>query len=350
MVKNAATYHGDTTPMHVLDARVKLVLLLVYSFSLLVVGTWGGLFFFGVLLINAIATARFPWRLALRQLVPLGILLAFAILMQSFATETSASVSASPSMGASVSFNTNTSFFPPDKSLIFPGYPLVPLPVSFGGLSFSPAGCERGVFLALRIVLLVMSSLVFTYTTADFSIARALEDMLHPFRGGRGHAHARDNRREHPKRGNEFGYQGRSKGKQSTSCDAGSNRWQVRNYDVCSNRWQAFSRDAATVASLALRFIPVFMEEFRSIVQAQRARGAHFNRGRIQTRFLAWTTLLIPLFVGLYRHADTVAVAMDARAYGAGPSTRLSDTALTFSDYALVIVVSLFCIGVAVVA
>ena len=174
--------------------------------------------------------------------------------------------------------------------------------------------------------------------------------MLHPFRGGRGHAHARDNRREHPKRGNEFGYQGRSKGKQSTSCDAGSNRWQLRNYDVRSNRWQAFSRDVATVASLALRFIPVFMEESRSIVQAQRARGAHLNHGGIQTRFLAWTTLLIPLFVGLYRHADTVAVAMDARAYGAGSSTRLSDTALTFSDYALVIVVSLFCIGVAVVA
>ena len=64
---------------------------------------------------------------------------------------------------------------------------------------------------------------------------------------------------------------------------------------------------------------------------AQWARGAAFAEGGLWERLRAWQTVLIPLFVGLFRRADSLAVAMDARCYGAPDVVRTSFAPRRFS-------------------
>ena len=81
--------------------------------------------------------------------------------------------------------------------------------------------------------------------------------------------------------------------------------------------------DAAFTLALSLRFIPVIEEEFARIRAAQVARGAESAKSPIR-KARVWACAFEALFVGLFRHADTLASAMDARCYGAAPSrTRL---------------------------
>lgn len=74
--------------------------------------------------------------------------------------------------------------------------------------------------------------------------------------------------------------------------------------------------DVALTLSLALRFIPLTSSEYAQIRQAQRARCAHFDDGALWQRLRAAGNSFIPLFVALFRRADHLAFAMDARCYG----------------------------------
>ena len=73
--------------------------------------------------------------------------------------------------------------------------------------------------------------------------------------------------------------------------------------------------DIAMVLSIALRYIPTIMEEAMTIVRAQTARGAPFADGNLLIRLKAWIPVIIPLLVQLFRRADTLALAMEARCY-----------------------------------
>ena len=75
--------------------------------------------------------------------------------------------------------------------------------------------------------------------------------------------------------------------------------------------------------SIALRFIPTLMDEASKIMKAQTARGADFESGNLIQRAKAMVPLLVPLFVGAFRRADELALAMEARCYrgGAGSNT-----------------------------
>lgn len=75
--------------------------------------------------------------------------------------------------------------------------------------------------------------------------------------------------------------------------------------------------DAAMIATLALRFIPYVIQQTNDIKRAQQARGAHFEAGSVWKKLIAWVHVCIPLFVYLFRQADRMAVAMEARCYGA---------------------------------
>ncbi|MCR2034953.1 energy-coupling factor transporter transmembrane component T family protein [Adlercreutzia mucosicola] len=76
-------------------------------------------------------------------------------------------------------------------------------------------------------------------------------------------------------------------------------------------------RDATTALSIALRFMPVTAEELAAVRRAQAARGATFDSGGLVGRLRAYGGLMVPLFVGLFRRADRLACAMDARCFGA---------------------------------
>lgn len=74
----------------------------------------------------------------------------------------------------------------------------------------------------------------------------------------------------------------------------------------------------AMMMSIALRFIPILIEETDKIMKAQMARGADFEHGGLLQKAKAMVPLLVPLFVSAFRRADDLAMAMEARCYNGG--------------------------------
>lgn len=105
--------------------------------------------------------------------------------------------------------------------------------------------------------------------------------------------------------------------------------------------------DIAFTLSLALRFIPLLFEQLKEIKTAQVSRGARFDTGSIWRRLKTWLVVLIPLFIGFFRQADTVAEAMDARCYGASERTSLNARSMSASAWLLMLVVIIACVLVA---
>ena len=76
--------------------------------------------------------------------------------------------------------------------------------------------------------------------------------------------------------------------------------------------------DIAMMMSIALRFIPILVEETDKIMKAQMARGADFESGNIVRKVKSLIPLLVPLFVSAFRRANDLAMAMEARGYRGG--------------------------------
>ena len=76
--------------------------------------------------------------------------------------------------------------------------------------------------------------------------------------------------------------------------------------------------EISMMMSIALRFIPILMEETDKIMKAQMARGADFESGSIMNRAKSLVPLLVPLFISAFRRANDLAMAMDARCYRGG--------------------------------
>lgn len=76
--------------------------------------------------------------------------------------------------------------------------------------------------------------------------------------------------------------------------------------------------EVAMMMSIALRFIPILIEETDKIMKAQTARGADFDHGNIIQRAKAMVPLLVPLFISAFRRANDLAMAMEARCYRGG--------------------------------
>ena len=76
--------------------------------------------------------------------------------------------------------------------------------------------------------------------------------------------------------------------------------------------------ELSMMMSIALRFIPILLEETDKIMKAQQARGADFETGGVFRRVRAMIPLLVPLFVSAFRRANDLAMAMEARCYHGG--------------------------------
>ena len=75
--------------------------------------------------------------------------------------------------------------------------------------------------------------------------------------------------------------------------------------------------ELALVMSIALRFIPILMNEADRIIMAQKARGADFDSGNLLKRAKAMLPVLIPLLISSFRRAEELGDAMDSRCYNA---------------------------------
>ena len=74
----------------------------------------------------------------------------------------------------------------------------------------------------------------------------------------------------------------------------------------------------AMMMSIALRFIPILLEETDKIMKAQEARGADFDSGNLIQKAKSLVPLLVPLFISAFRRANDLAMAMEARGYRGG--------------------------------
>ena len=93
--------------------------------------------------------------------------------------------------------------------------------------------------------------------------------------------------------------------------------------------------EIAMMMSIALRFIPILLEETDKIMKAQIARGADFENGNLIQKAKNMVPLLVPLFISAFRRANDLAMAMEARCYHGGDDrTQMKPLKYAGRDYA----------------
>ena len=99
------------------------------------------------------------------------------------------------------------------------------------------------------------------------------------------------------------------------------------------------SQEIALIMSLALRFLPTLSKEAESVALAQIARGGNIKYGSIKKRLQAITSLIVPGFASVIRHANTLGLALDSRCYVPGAKrTHLHTEKIRLKDFALLII------------
>ena len=96
------------------------------------------------------------------------------------------------------------------------------------------------------------------------------------------------------------------------------------------------SQEIALIMSLALRFLPTLSKEAESVALAQIARGGNIKDGSIKKRLRAITSLIVPGFASVIRHANTLGLALDSRCYVPGAKrTHLHTEKMRLKDFEL---------------
>ncbi len=174
--------------------------------------------------------------------------------------------------------------------LYTPGTPLV----HWWIFTVTREGVALAGFMLIRILMLVTSTFLLTYTTSPIMLTDALERVMNPLKKIHVPVH-----------------------------------------------------ELAMMMTIALRFIPTLIEETNKIMSAQRARGADFESKNLLARAKALIPLLVPLFVSAFRRADDLAMAMECRCYHGGEGrTRLRVLHLHTRDFYSAVVTLLLCAAV----
>lgn len=153
--------------------------------------------------------------------------------------------------------------------------------VSFWKLKITKEGIKTAVFMACRLAFLIIGSSVMTLTTTPNNLTDGMEKMLNPFK-----------------------------------------KMKVPVHEI------------AMMMSIALRFIPILLEETDKIMKAQIARCADFETGNLIQKAKALVPLLVPLFISAFRRANDLAMAMEARCYRGGDGrTKMKPLIYKKQDY-----------------
>ena len=103
--------------------------------------------------------------------------------------------------------------------------------------------------------------------------------------------------------------------------------------------------------SIALRFIPILLEETDKIMKAQTARGADFDHGNLLQKAKNMVPLLVPLFISAFRRANDLAMAMEARCYRGGDGrTKMKPLKYEKRDFAAYFIMIVYLVLVRLVA
>ena len=148
-------------------------------------------------------------------------------------------------------------------------------------LKITREGIETAVFMSVRILCLIAGTSLLTYTTSPIALTDGIERLLSPLKKIKLPVH-----------------------------------------------------ELAMMMTIALRFIPTLIEETDKIMNAQKARGAQLDTGKMTDRVKALVPVLIPLFISAFRRADELAMAMECRCYRGGTGrTRLKVLRCEKQDY-----------------
>lgn len=152
---------------------------------------------------------------------------------------------------------------------------------SFGFLTVTVEGVKQAVKIGVRLIYLVIGSSVMTLTTTPNQLTDGLERILRPL-----------------------------------------------------NKIKVPVHEISMMMSIALRFIPILMEETDKIMKAQIARGADFESGNLIQKAKSLVPLLVPLFISAFRRADDLAMSMEARCYHGGDNrTQMKPLVYQTRDY-----------------
>ncbi|MDO4502721.1 MAG: energy-coupling factor transporter transmembrane component T [Coriobacteriia bacterium] len=243
-------YYATPSPVHRMDARMKVTLLLAYIVVVLLAANPTALGLCALFTVGFYVCARIPMGVAIRAVLPLSFIVVVTALINLFWTQGGAVL------------------------------------LSLGPVHVSEAGVYQALFMGCRLMLLLFGACLLTLTTTALDVTDAAEDMLRPF-----------------------------------------------------SRFGLPSHELAMMAGIALRFLPQFMTELDHIRNAQASRGAQLVDRSLKERYGAAKSLVIPLFVSVFRHAETLANAMDARCYHGGAGrTRLHVARMGSRDFVAIAV------------
>ncbi len=244
-------YYGTGSVIHKLDPRAKLLFVLMFIISIFVAKDVYAFAFLALVVIASVLISRVPVRLVFKGLKPLVIIILFTSVLNIFLTK-----------GEDLLFT---------KEII----------KDLWTVNIYKEGLINAALLALRIIILLMgTSIYFSYTTTPIELTDGLERGLAPLKKIKVPVH-------------EF----------------------------------------AMMMTIALRFIPTLIDETIKIMNAQKARGADFSTGGLIKRAKALIPIIIPLFVSSFRRAEELATAMECRCYhGGNGRTRMNVLKMKIRD------------------
>lgn len=235
-------YFPGNSPIHRLDPRSKILLTVVFIVSVFLANSPLSFFVLAASVLMLVLSSQISLSVILKGVKPIIYVLLFTALINIFMTRAE-------------------------------GDPLV----DWWIIKIYEEGIVRAIFMALRVVLLIIgTSVLLTYTTSPISLTDGIENLLSP----------------------------------------------LKKIGIPVHIF-------AMMMTIALRFIPTLIEETEKIMNAQKSRGADFSSGSLIKRAKALIPLLIPLFVSSFKRADELAVAMECRCYR-GDKNRTKLVKLTY--------------------
>ncbi len=250
-------YYPSNSVIHRIDPRLKIVLLLITLVFIFIAGNFVSLGIVTLFTVFIVILSGVPVSMYLKNLKIIIPILLFTMLLNLF--------------------------YVSDGNIL----------VEFWIIKITVGGVLRSVFMALRVILLIIASASLTYTTTPNDLTSAIERLLLPlkFVGLGGAVHT-----------------------------------------------------MSMMMTIALRFIPTLVEETQKITNAQKARGADFESGNIIQKIKAIIPILIPLLISSVRRATDLAEAMECRCYNGGKNkTSVKQYKLGFLDAVSFFVVAIIC-------
>ncbi len=239
------SYYPGDSPLHRMDPRAKLLLGCAFIVAALCARNVAALVVVAAFVAGFYLLSRIPLGIAARSLAPLMFIVAVASLLNLFVVQ-----------GGPVLFE-------------------------WAFIRISEGGVQSCLFIAARLVLMMLAMSLITMTTMTLDLTEAFEKLLSPFA-----------------------------------------------------RIGLPAHELGMIMGIALRFLPQFASELVTIYHAQISRGAAMATNPAKgMRMLS--SLMIPLFTSAFRHAETLSAAMDARCYHGGVGrTRLHPLRFTALDAA----------------